>query len=164
MDKHNVELTKSLVTGLLKSNYTRITTRAYMELGGTVELSHKLTKTALMVVQAAKFAEQMDYHRCYATILDIEGMEGGYHYTEIKKYLNELKEIYPTKSEAALLEPVNIDWGRAVVPKTAPKPKVEAAVDEYPETGDKGVSTSIITAGALVALGLLAIASTKGVK
>ena len=125
MDKNNMELTKSLVTGLLKYNYSRITTSAYMDLDGATELSYKLTKTALMVVQAAKFAEQMDYHRCYATILDIEGMEGGDHYTEIKKYLKELKAVYPTKAEAALLEPVNVDWGRAVVPKTAPKPKVE---------------------------------------
>ena len=157
MDKHNLELTKSLVTGLLKYQYSRLTTRAYMELDGSIELSHKLTKVALMIVQAAKFAEQSDYHRCYSLILDIEGMEGGHHYSELKKYLTELKGVHSTQREAGLLEPVRVDWGRAMVPKTAPKPKVEAAED--PVSG-----TSLIATGALVALGLLAIASTKGDK
>lgn len=150
MDKHNLELTKSLVTGLLKYQYSRLTTRAYMELTGSIELSHKLTKVALMIVQAAKFAEQSDYHRCYSLILDIEGMEGGHHYSELKKYLTELKGVHSTQREAGLLEPVRVDWGKPIS-----TPKVEAAED--PVSG-----TSLIATGALVALGLLAIASTKG--
>ena len=97
--ERNVEIgiNKDFVNSSLMYTYSRMTTQGYVELMTSPECAHRTTKIALMVIQAAKFAQQLDYHRCYAIILDIEGMDQHTNYKDLKDSLTVLKKVYATQ-------------------------------------------------------------------
>ena len=133
--ERNVELgiNKDIVNSLIKYHFIRLTNIAASELGTNPEVTWDILKATQLVVQAAKFAQKLDYHRCYAIILDLEGMDQHTNYKDLKDSLTVLKKVYATQKEAALLEPVQVSHTFPVVKRLCGQTvdALKAVVESY---------------------------------